>query len=126
MVDFGPKTDLEASFGLQQRYNSPGRSAPLCSEYYTGWLTHWGEQMANTSTEAIAESLKEILEYGGGTGSMNLYMAHGGTNFGFWAGGCGAVVVVVVCVVLLWWCCGGAEVVLWGWLAVRQHARVQL
>lgn len=30
--------------------NSPGKSPPFCSEFYTGWLTHWGEAMANTST----------------------------------------------------------------------------
>lgn len=42
--------------------------------------------MANTSGVELAEGLSKILEYGGGTGSVNLYMAHGGTNFGWWAG----------------------------------------
>jgi Glycosyl hydrolases family 35 len=52
----------------------------------TGWLVHWGEQMANTSAVALAHSLTDILRFANSTGSVNLYMAHGGTNFGFWAG----------------------------------------
>ena len=42
--------------------------------------------MANTSATQLAGGLTDILKYGGGTGSVNLYMAHGGTNFGWWAG----------------------------------------
>jgi hypothetical protein len=52
----------------------------------TGWLTHWGEVMANTSTAPLLTTLNGILEYANGTGSINFYMAHGGTNFGYWAG----------------------------------------
>lgn len=44
--------------------------------------------MANTSAALMMQTLTEILEYGNGTGSVNLYMAHGGTNFGYWAGIC--------------------------------------
>ena len=42
--------------------------------------------MANTSAEELASALADVLHYGNGTGSMNLYMAHGGSNWGFWAG----------------------------------------
>lgn len=42
--------------------------------------------MANTSADATASRLAAILAYGNNSGSVNLYMAHGGTNFGFWAG----------------------------------------
>ena len=52
----------------------------------TGWITHWGEPMANTSAADLAGALQTILRYGNGSGSVNLYMAHGGTNWGFWAG----------------------------------------
>jgi beta-galactosidase len=31
-------------------------------------------------------TLEAILRYDGNRGSVSLYMAHGGTNFGFWAG----------------------------------------
>lgn len=55
----------------------------LCS---TGWITHWGEKIANTSSDKIVKHYKEMLEYNGGWGSVNLYVVHGGTNFGWWAG----------------------------------------
>ena len=42
--------------------------------------------MANTSGTQMATGLDGILKYNNGTGSLNFYMAHGGTNFGFWAG----------------------------------------
>ena len=28
----------------------------------------------------------EIVQYGNGSGSVNLYMAHGGSSWGFWSG----------------------------------------
>jgi len=42
--------------------------------------------MANTSAQLMMQTLTDIVEYGNDTGSVNLYMAHGGTNFGYWAG----------------------------------------
>ena len=53
------------------------------SEFYTGWLTHWSEKMANTSTATVAKWTKAAVESGA---SISFYMAHGGTNFGFWSG----------------------------------------
>ena len=52
----------------------------------TGWLSHWGEVMANTSAQFVLQTLSDILTYANGTGSVNFYMAHGGSNFGYWAG----------------------------------------
>lgn len=34
----------------------------------------------------MVKYFSEILDYANGTGSINLYMAAGGTNFGFTAG----------------------------------------
>ena len=42
--------------------------------------------MANTSTGPLIRTLSDVLSYANGTGSINFYMAHGGTNFGYWAG----------------------------------------
>jgi hypothetical protein len=42
--------------------------------------------MANTSVTQFLDTLNGVLSFAGGTGSVNLYMAHGGTNFGFTAG----------------------------------------
>ena len=54
------------------------------SEYYTGWLTHWGESMANTSSAEVAQWLDKLLSMN--MASVSLYMGHGGTNFGHWSG----------------------------------------
>jgi len=42
--------------------------------------------MANTSAQVLTNSFSEILAYNQGSGSVNFYMAHGGTNFGWTAG----------------------------------------
>ncbi|QUQ66145.1 beta-galactosidase [Kutzneria sp. CA-103260] len=58
----------------------PGVPA-MAGEVYPGWLTHWGENFAGPSD--ISADLKAFMA--GGL-SFNLYMAHGGTSFGFYAG----------------------------------------
>ncbi|CAH2049148.1 unnamed protein product [Thlaspi arvense] len=52
-------------------------------EFYTGWLTHWGENIVKTNAASTAAALEKILSR---NGSAVLYMAHGGTNFGFYSG----------------------------------------
>lgn len=47
---------------------------------------HWGEKMVNTDANSLIANTARLLAYGGGTTSLSLYVAHGGTNFGFWAG----------------------------------------
>lgn len=42
--------------------------------------------MANTSVAQFLDTLHGVLGFANNTGSVNLYMAHGGTNFGFTAG----------------------------------------
>lgn len=39
--------------------------------------------MANTSTQGFASALDQLLSL---NASVSIYMAHGGTNFGFWSG----------------------------------------
>ncbi len=61
-----------------------GRNVPIfCSELYPGWLTHWGEPWAKAATEDTLKDLRWLLE---NKKSFSLYVVHGGTNFGFWAG----------------------------------------
>lgn len=55
----------------------------MCMEFWHGWFDHWGEQHHTRSAESVVESLDELLKEGG---SVNFYMAHGGTNFGFYNG----------------------------------------
>ncbi|CAL4902048.1 unnamed protein product [Urochloa decumbens] len=82
-VDFETGSNPWPIFRLQKKYNLPGKSAPLSSEFYTGWLTHWGESIATTDATSTAKALKTILCR---NASAVLYMAHGGTNFGFYNG----------------------------------------
>ncbi|KAL5579481.1 hypothetical protein UlMin_011923 [Ulmus minor] len=82
-VDFGTGANPWHAFDLQKEFNAPGKSPPFTSEFYSGWLTHWGERIASTDAYSTASALDEIL---GRNGSAVLYMAHGGTNFGFYNG----------------------------------------
>lgn len=82
-VDFSTGDDPWLAFKLQKEFNAPGKSPPLSTEFYTGWLTHWGETIASTDADFTAMYLEKILSK---NGSAVLYMAHGGTNFGFYSG----------------------------------------
>lgn len=82
-VDFTTGDDPWPIFKLQKEFNAPGKSPPLSAEFYTGWLTHWGENIARTDANSTAAALGKILEK---NGSAVLYMVHGGTNFGFYNG----------------------------------------
>jgi beta-galactosidase len=53
------------------------------SETYPGWLTHWFEKWAKPDTNDLKKELIYLLK---NKKSFNLYVAHGGTNFGFTAG----------------------------------------
>jgi len=53
------------------------------SETYPGWLTHWGEKWATADTPSIRKELTYLLK---NKRSFNLYVIHGGTNFGYTAG----------------------------------------
>jgi len=55
----------------------------MCSELWGGWFDHWGEQHHVRSAESMIGTVQELLDAGG---SVSVYMAHGGTNFGLWAG----------------------------------------
>ncbi|MFG3285910.1 beta-galactosidase family protein [Streptomyces sp. NPDC048111] len=59
-------------------------SGPLmCMEFWCGWFDHWGADHVVRDAADAAAVLREILECGA---SVNLYMAHGGTNFAGWSG----------------------------------------
>jgi beta-galactosidase len=77
-LDSGSKPeDFELASGM-----NPGVPV-FSSETYPGWLTHWGEKWAKPDT---AELLKEVKFLMDNRKSFNLYVIHGGTNFGFTAG----------------------------------------
>ncbi|MBK8611013.1 MAG: beta-galactosidase [Chitinophagaceae bacterium] len=53
------------------------------SETYPGWLTHWGEKWARPDTQDLKKEVAYLLK---NKRSVNFYVIHGGTNFGFTAG----------------------------------------
>lgn len=54
----------------------------MCMEYWDGWFNRWGEPVIKRDANELAAEVKEMLAIG----SLNLYMFHGGTNFGFYNG----------------------------------------
>ncbi|MEV7843083.1 beta-galactosidase family protein [Streptomyces cyaneofuscatus] len=69
------------AFEVLRRHQPKG---PLmCMEFWCGWFDHWGAEPVVRDAGQAAEALREILECGA---SVNVYMAHGGTNFAGWAG----------------------------------------
>jgi len=59
-------------------------SGPLmCMEFWDGWFDHWGGRHHTTSVEKAADELDALLAAGA---SVNVYMFHGGTNFGLTSG----------------------------------------
>ncbi|MER7518263.1 beta-galactosidase family protein [Streptomyces sp. NPDC126499] len=69
------------AFGVLRRHRPTG---PLmCMEFWCGWFDHWGREHVGRDAADAAAALREILECGA---SVNVYMAHGGTNFAGWAG----------------------------------------
>ncbi|MEU9185952.1 beta-galactosidase family protein [Streptomyces sp. NPDC048484] len=52
----------------------------MCSEFWIGWFDHWGEPHHVRDAADAAADLDRLLSAGA---SVNIYMFHGGTNFGF-------------------------------------------
>jgi beta-galactosidase len=71
----------DADFAAAARQN-PDVPA-FSSESYPGWLTHWGEKWARPDPAGIVREVKYLLDK---KRSFNLYVIHGGTNFGYFAG----------------------------------------
>lgn len=78
-ANFGSK--VEASFEKLREYEKDG---PLmCMEFWNGWFDHWGEEHHTRDAKDAALVFDEMLKAGA---SVNFYMFHGGTNFGFYNG----------------------------------------
>lgn len=55
----------------------------MCMEFWNGWFDHWGAEHITRAPDDAAHELDGMLQSGV---SVNLYMFHGGTNFGFFNG----------------------------------------
>jgi beta-galactosidase len=71
----------QSCFDLAYKMN-PGVPV-FSSETYPGWLTHWGEEWQKPDTANLLKEVKFLMD---NRKSFNLYVIHGGTNFGFTAG----------------------------------------
>ena len=80
VVNFGPG-EANEEFAKLEKFR-PG--APVMSgEYWAGWFDHWGTAHETRDSSQQAQEIDWILRQGY---SINLYMFHGGTSFGFMSG----------------------------------------
>ncbi|GAB6024566.1 hypothetical protein CHUAL_009718 [Chamberlinius hualienensis] len=80
-IDFSPGENVNKSFEALRVYEPKG---PLInSEYYTYGHVHWGFPQYDLILSDVSITLEEMLDL---NASVNMYMFHGGTNFGFSSG----------------------------------------
>ena len=81
VINFGDTDDPAREFAnfAKSRQNVPR----MVGEYWDGWFDHWGEHHHVTPPGRCARKLDWMLSQGI---SVNLYMVHGGTSFGFMSG----------------------------------------
>jgi beta-galactosidase len=80
VVNFGPGAAKEAFAKLRDIQ----KTGPLMNgEYYPAWFDIWGRRHRTGDSEQIVADLDYMLE---NRHSFSIYMAHGGTSFGLWAG----------------------------------------
>ena len=80
-VNFGTGANIDQQF---EKLRKVRPNAPLmCSEFWSGWFDKWG---ANHETRPAADMVAGIDEMLSKGISFSLYMTHGGTNWGHWAG----------------------------------------
>ena len=80
-INFGTFDKAEAEFATRAHHRSEGPF--FCSELWGGWFDHFGEIHSSVASAPLISSLQWMLERGY---SINFYMLHGGTSFGFSAG----------------------------------------
>lgn len=87
--------NMTAAWESMRKFSPKG---PLInSEFYPGWLTHWGENAISVSSTKVVEYMEKMFAV---NASFNFYMFYGGTNFGFTAGTLSVPVYLsVVCII---------------------------
>ncbi len=79
VVNFGSRTT--EAFAKLREHQPDG---PLmCGEFWNGWFDHWCGKHHTRDAQDATRELEAMLAAGA---SVNFYMFHGGTNFGFMAG----------------------------------------
>ena len=80
-MNFGTGANIDKQFDRlkQLRPNAP----LMCSEFWSGWFDKWGARHETRPAKDMVEGMDEMLSK---NISFSLYMTHGGTSFGHWAG----------------------------------------
>lgn len=81
-INFGAGSNIQKQFAPLQEARP--ETPLMCSEYWSGWFDHWGAKHETRSAATLVDGLREMIDNGI---SFSLYMTHGGTSFGHWAGG---------------------------------------
>ena len=80
-MNFGTGANIDDQF---RRLGQLRPDAPkMCSEFWSGWFDKWGARHETRPAKDMVEGMDEMLSKGI---SFSLYMTHGGTSFGHWAG----------------------------------------
>ena len=80
-MNFGTGANIDNEFRKlkELRPNSP----LMCSEFWSGWFDKWGGRHETRGAKDMVDGMRDMLDRGI---SFSLYMTHGGTNWGHWAG----------------------------------------
>ena len=80
-MNFGTGANIDHEFARLKKLRP---NAPLmCSEFWSGWFEKWGANHETRPAKDMVDGMDEMLQKGI---SFSLYMTHGGTSFGHWAG----------------------------------------
>ncbi|MCQ2213971.1 MAG: beta-galactosidase [Bacteroidaceae bacterium] len=80
-MNFGTGANIDQQF---RRLGELRPNAPkMCSEFWSGWFDKWGARHETRDAKDMVDGMREMLDK---NISFSLYMTHGGTSFGHWAG----------------------------------------
>ena len=80
-MNFGTGANIDDQF---RRLGQLRPDAPkMCSEFWSGGFDKWGARHETRPAKDMVDGMDEMLSKGI---SFSLYMTHGGTSFGHWAG----------------------------------------
>lgn len=80
-MNFGTGANIDEQF---KRLGELRPDAPkMCSEFWSGWFDKWGARHETRPAKDMVAGIDEMLSK---NISFSLYMTHGGTSFGHWAG----------------------------------------
>ncbi|KAI6185978.1 Beta-galactosidase [Aphelenchoides besseyi] len=83
-VDFGVNSQEQVSKNFAKQREIAKCGPYVNSEFYTGWYDSWNHSHTGyPSSKEVSSTMDHMLKY---NASFSFYMAHGGTNFGFWNG----------------------------------------